>query len=178
MIPVRIIAACENGHIEDFPFRRWIGCTCPDDESARMFFKAGRSAASLAGIKIECSACGKSRSLAGAFEEDVLSALPVPCSGAQPWLGRDRAKSCSANLQTLQRGGSNVYFPAVESSIYIPPAHAFETDDIRRILDTPNFWSAISSGLQDGKINPTVGGAIATVTGVDATALIAAAQSG
>jgi hypothetical protein len=178
MIPVRIVAACENGHIEDFPFRRWISCKCTDDDSSMLFFKAGRSAASLAGIKIECGACGQSRSLAGAFEENVLSSLPVPCSGAQPWLGRETGQqSCSGGLQTLQRGGSNVYFPAVQSSIYIPPAHALETDDIRRILDAPNFWSAISSGLQDGKINPTVGSTIAGLTGVDATALIAAAQS-
>ena len=54
MIPVRIVAVCENGHIEDFPFRQWIRCTCASDHDSKLFFKAGRSAASLAGIKIEC----------------------------------------------------------------------------------------------------------------------------
>ena len=51
----RIVAICENGHIEDFPFREWIKCKCADEHVAQLFFKAGRSAASLAGVKIECA---------------------------------------------------------------------------------------------------------------------------
>jgi Domain of unknown function (DUF1998) len=178
MIPVRIVTVCENGHIEDFPFRKWIGCSCATDHDSELFFKAGRSAASLAGIKIECGVCDKKRSLAGAFEDDVLGNMKVDCSGAQPWLGRETGvKSCQAGLQTLQRGGSNVYFPAVQSSIYIPPAHAAESDSIRRVLDNSKFWQMISSGLVDGKINPLVGNMIATMAEVDPASLIAAAQS-
>jgi len=180
MIPVRIVAVCENGHIEDFPFRRWIGCTCSSDLDSRLYFKAGRSAASLAGIKIECGACNKRRSLAGAFENDILSSdsVGVVCSGAQPWLGREQGvQSCSAALQTVQRGGSNIYFPAVQSSIYIPAAHAAETDEIRKVLDNPRFWNIISSGLVDGKINPTVGATIAELALVEESALISAAQA-
>jgi hypothetical protein len=178
MIPVRIVTVCENGHIEDFPFRKWIGCTCAAEHDSELFFKAGRSAASLAGIKIECGVCDKKRSLAGAFEEDVLGSMKVDCSGAQPWLGRETGvKSCQAGLQTVQRGGSNIYFPAVQSSIYIPPAHAAESDSIRRVLDNSKFWQMISSGLVDGKINPLVGNMIATMAEVDPESLIAAAQS-
>jgi Domain of unknown function (DUF1998) len=178
MIPVRIVAVCENGHIEDFPFRQWIGCTCASDHDSKMFFKAGRSAASLAGIKIECEACNHKRSLAGAFEEGVLDTIGVQCCGAQPWLGRETGvHSCSARLQTVQRGGSNVYFPAVQSSIYIPPAHAAETDEIRRILDDKMMWSVLTSGLEDGKIIKMAAEIVAKMGQVDATALAAAAQA-
>ena len=177
MIPVRIVAICENGHIEDFPFREWIKCKCADEHVAQLFFKAGRSAASLAGVKIECATCGAKRSLAGSFDENALSNLPVGCSGAQPWLGREKGQSCGQRLQTVQRGGSNVYFPAVQSSIYIPPAHAIEPDDVRRILDTPAFWGAITSGLVDGKIDPVVAQTVARISNVDAGALTSAAQA-
>ena len=158
MIPVRIVTACESGHIEDFPFRKWIGCTCASDVDAEMYFKAGRSAASLAGIKIECTKCKQKRSLAGAFEKESLSAVNATCSGAQPWLGREVGlESCGAGLQTVQRGSSNVYFPAVQSSIYIPPAHARGSDSIRTCSTTrssgrcslPGWWmerSTRSSG--------------------------------
>ncbi|NUU41848.1 DUF1998 domain-containing protein [Tardiphaga robiniae] len=178
MIPVRIVAVCENGHIEDFPFKRWIGCTCASEYDSRMFFKAGRSAASLAGIKIECEACDRRRSLAGAFEEGALGKIDVQCCAAQPWLGRETGvHSCSAGLQTLQRGGSNIYFPAVQSSIYIPPAHSSETDEIRRVLDEPVMWSALTSGLEDGKIIKMAAEIVARMGQVDATALAAAAQA-
>jgi Domain of unknown function (DUF1998) len=178
MIPVRVIAVCEKGHIEDFPFREWIGCQCADEYASRLFFKAGRSAASLAGIKIECQGCGRIRSLAGAFEEDALSKIGVSCSGAQPWLGRERGlESCSAQLQTLQRGGSNVYFPLVTSSIYIPPTNLKETEAIQRVLDNPSAWFAISSEIIDGRINDTACRTVASMFQVDPKQLAAAAQA-
>lgn len=177
MIPVRIVAICENGHIEDFPFRAWIGCLCADEHSARLLFKAGRSAASLAGIKIECEGCGKKRSLAGAFDDNALPGV-ASCAGAQPWLGREAGThSCAAGLHTVQRGGSNVYFPAVQSSIYIPAARSIETDEIRRILDNPNTWLAISSVLINGRVNEVICKAFATQAQVDPVALAAAAQA-
>jgi hypothetical protein len=177
MIPIRIVAVCENGHIEDFPFREWVRCTCPDEPTAKLQFKAGRSSASLAGIKIDCDTCGKGRTLAGAFDKDALVGV-VSCSGAQPWLGREKGtQSCQCKLQTVQRGGSNVYFPAVQSAIYIPPAHLMEREDIKAVLDNPQYWTAISSQLVNGKINPVAAGALAMLANVDKDALIAAAQA-
>ncbi len=177
MIPVRIVAVCPQGHIEDFPFRRWLGCQCTDEHSSRLFFKAGRSAASLAGIKIECAACKKKRSLAGAFEDASLAKIGVSCSGAQPWLGRDSGQSCSAPLQTVQRGGSNVYFPLVTSSIYIPPSRVKEAEAIRRVLDIPDVWLALSSVVTDGRINRAGCLVISNIYKVDVDALAEAAQS-
>ena len=31
-LPVRLVAACVAGHIEDFPWARWIGCRCETPE--------------------------------------------------------------------------------------------------------------------------------------------------
>jgi hypothetical protein len=70
-----------------------------------------------------------------------------------------------------------VYFPAVQSSIYIPPARAIEPEDIRRVLENPSFWDAISSGLVNGKINPVVAETIAKIANVNVELLINAAQA-
>ena len=174
MIPVRIVAICEGGHIEDFPYQEWIGCGC-EPEKRKLSFKAGRSAASLAGIKIECAECSRTRSLAGAFEENALT---TPCCGAQPWLGRQEGEhQCGHQLRAVQRGGANVYFPLVVSSIFIPPIRTAETEAIQRVLDNPMTWQGLSSGLIDGKINPVICQFIAMERGVDAEALAAAAQA-
>ncbi|MGH7195109.1 MAG: DrmB family protein, partial [Candidatus Saccharimonadales bacterium] len=170
MIPVRIVAICELGHIEDFPFQAWIGCSC-SETTRRLYFKAGRSAASLAGIKINCQNCGRERSLAGSFEEDALSGIAV-CSGAQPWLGRAHGlHACPRNLQTMQRGGANVYFPLVTSSIYIPPGRGAETETITRVLEIPSVWAALSSAVVDGKPSSAVCTAFAQLYAVDPGAL-------
>lgn len=179
MIPVRVVAVCEEGHAEDFPFRKWIGCKCESDDAAQLYFKAGRSAASLAGIKIECGSCGvKPRSLAGAFDETALTQQDAQCSCSQPWLGRyPGPMTCRADLQTVQRGGSNVYFPLVVSSIYIPPDKVSEPDDIRAILDHQGYWETISSELEDGKVSAMACKFIAKPRGVDPEILRKAAQA-
>ena len=47
------------------------------------------------------------------FPERPLKTLGVKCSGGS--LGFDR-QDCDAELRTIRRGASNVYFPKVESS--------------------------------------------------------------
>lgn len=174
MIPVRIVAICEGGHIEDFPFQAWIGCPC-DDATRKLFFKAGRSAASLAGIKISCQGCGKERSLAGSFEENALTSH-ASCCGAQPWLGRERGEhSCGHALQTVQRGGSNVYFPLVASSIYIPPPRTAESDLIAKVLDTPHVWTLLTGTLVSGKPADANLAAVAAIYQINDTAELSAA---
>lgn len=171
MIPVRIVSICEAGHIQDFPFQTWIGCGC-NEANRRLFFKAGRSAASLAGVKISCQNCGRERSLAGSFDQHALSTIGVSCSGAQPWLGREiGVHSCPRELQTVQRGGSNVYFPLVTSSIYIPPSRTAESETITRVLDNPAVWDNLASVLVGGKPPASVCTMLAGMYGVDPTAL-------
>jgi Domain of unknown function (DUF1998) len=178
MIPVRIVSICEDGHIQDFPFRRWVGCPEQDPSVCQLHFKAGRSSASLAGIKIDCTRCNRMKTLAGAFEKGALAATGTQCDAGRPWLGQVAGTgACAKQLQVVQRGGSNVYFPIVTSSIYIPPAEVEASEDIRRVLDNPNTWEAIKSQRVDGKVNEAVVRAFALMQQVDAADLIKAAQA-
>jgi len=166
MIPIRIVAACEGGHVEDFPFRKWIGCTC--EGGGELYFKSGRSAASIQGTWIECKQCNRRQSLAMAFQPGVLDGKGAPCSGGQPWLGIEPEEGyCRYPLRTLQRGASNLYFPVVNSSIYIPAASLTDDPKIRHILDDPAKWTYLTSGLVDGEPNSIVIETAAGVMAVD-----------
>ena len=35
-MPVRFIAVCPAGHLCEFPWKEWIGCTCPGDGSLNL----------------------------------------------------------------------------------------------------------------------------------------------
>ena len=176
MIPSRIVAICEAGHIEDFPYQRWIRCQCSDVD-ADLYFKAGRSSASLAGIKVECKHCGKARSLAGAFQKGALDDI-AQCSSSRPWFGRDAGdRACQSSLITVQRGGSNVYFPLVASSIYIPPKDVVESEAISRVLNVQAVWQALTDNLVDGHIDRNRSDFLASMQGVDAAALYEAAEA-
>ncbi len=69
---------------------------------------------------IECS-CGIAPvGLDGSFEAAALAGISK-CRGERPWLGPDAREECGETPRTLQRGASNVWFPAVRSAISIPP---------------------------------------------------------
>jgi hypothetical protein len=183
LIPIRIVAVCPMGHIEDFPFHRWVHKGQHVDEPAhRLRFLAGRSSASLAGIKINCS-CGQSRSLAGAFEftdtGGALHRIGHDCTAGRPWLGEiDRGpEHCGQFLRVVQRGASNVYFPVVVSSIYLPLWAERTSRDVIKVLENSKYWSQLTSGLDEGKyIQDIRCELIAELCGVDKKELKAAAQ--
>jgi hypothetical protein len=157
LIPMRFVAACPRGHIEDFPFMEWVHRDTPWDSSHRLRMLAGRSSASLSGIKIECN-CGKAETMTGSFNFDsdnggALHRIGHDCSGHMPWLGRidGRAGNCGEYLRVLQRGASNVYFPVTHSSIYIPLWGEGTSRTINKLLEMPRVWESLIAGLDEGK---------------------------
>src|ERR1700677_3698010 len=91
LIPIRIVAVCERGHIEDFPFLKWVHREKPIMVDCFLRFLPGRSSSLLTGIKISCS-CGEEKTLAGVFDFDqqaggALERINHKCQGGQPWLG-------------------------------------------------------------------------------------------
>ena len=156
LIPSRFIAVCPRGHIEDFPFMEWIHRDGPWDETHKLRLLPGRSSASLSGIKVRCN-CGKAETMTGTFNFDAgkggaLHRIGYDCSGAAPWLGTEgRLGQCGEYLRVIQRGASNVYFPLTVSSIYLPLWGEASSRTINRILEDPDVWNYLTSGLDDGK---------------------------
>lgn len=66
MIPVRFVAVCQSGHIQDVPFSKWVHeGMIPNDGSKHLLkYSANAGSGDLGSIFIKCS-CGKGKSLAG-----------------------------------------------------------------------------------------------------------------
>lgn len=154
LIPVRFIAICPHGHIEDFPFMEWVhGGTAPEGRH-NLRLRAGRSSGALSGIEITCS-CGAHKTMAGAFNEQSLTKIGVTCSGGKPWLGqetdRHNTTHCGQHLIVVQKGASNVYFSQVRSSIYLPQ---WEKSVDRKLIEVlEKNWNWLTSGMVDGKFD-------------------------
>ena len=181
LIPVRIVSACVQGHIQDFPFDEW--AHGGDTTGHRLRYQAFGSSASLSGVQIRCLECGKKRSLAGSFEYasasgGALSEMGQLCRRGRPWLGETGRKgACGLHLRTLQRGASNVYFPYTVSSIYLPLWGKGAGRQVMRVLEDSFYWELLTGGLIDGKrIDPLRVDTIAKRTGVDPVALRQAAE--
>lgn len=181
LMPVRFVTACSRGHIQDFPFREWVhrGESCDLQGQLRML--GGRSSAGLTGIRITCT-CGQSRSLGGIFDFNeqiggALHKIGCDCEGFRPWLGEwEHPQGCGQFLQVVQRGASNVYFPQVVSSIYLPLWAEAATGGIIKALEDPRIWGPLSSGLDGGKVSPDRCEMVAAIRNLDSRDLLAAAQ--
>ncbi|WP_428116985.1 DrmB family protein [Candidatus Poriferisodalis sp.] len=116
--PARFMTACPKGHLDDFPWHRWVHvedeghCSGPlrlDDE--------GRSG-SVNDLVVSCERCDANRRMGGVFERGKLQ----DCSGRRPWLGpSDYEAACGEDPRVVLRGASNAYFSVTASALSIPP---------------------------------------------------------
>lgn len=129
LVVARIVTVCEKGHLNDFPWIKWVHarskkpiCGNPD-----MRFKTGASGSEgLEGLTIECVTCQARTTLKDAFDKDIFFKMDNDgkrddfiCEGHHPF--KHIKQPCGCYPRTVQRGASSVYFPLVHSSLVIPP---------------------------------------------------------
>ena len=128
LVPSRFMAACINGHLEDFPYQWWVHngnySDCPAaGRYDNLVIDFSSSSGGLGSIKIKCTACGKERTMEGCMNKDALKGYH--CRGMRPWIGTKKdsydPQPCHAVMRTLQRGASNVHFSITQSALTIPP---------------------------------------------------------
>ena len=139
VVPVRFIRACEAGHLDDFPWDRWVEHA--SDCTGRRDLKLISTGAGLAGVRVLCTSCNRTRSMESAFDRDVMKGWS--CSGWRPWLAGSREQACQHTPRTMQRGASNLYFPVVQSSLLIPPWN----DDVEERLG--DYWPDVLEAEPD-----------------------------
>ncbi len=132
-VAVPLLAVCEAGHIQDFPFRQWVHRD-PHAACARRMWLLHVGAA-IEQQRVSCE-CGASRDLRGVleFSHDQASSVlsnkldssgdPYGCRGLKAWVGAVQ-EPCDRPLVGILASATNLYYPDVRTSLYIPP------DDIR-----------------------------------------------
>ena len=152
MIPVRFVVACDQGHLDDFPWEQWAHSRPGEPLSQAAVCKSPlmrfnyTGKAGLMGLLVKCEACdAKPRSMMGSAGPDSLKGYS--CAGHRPWLGPHGQQPCTAATppRMLQRGATNLHFAKIASSILIPPF----TDSIRKLVDDPKNWAFLSSGVAE-----------------------------
>lgn len=142
--PVRFISVCGAGHLCEFPWKDWIGCSCAGDEN---LYLTDRGGSELSSIKVECRACPagsagrRGRTLSGTTirpdpennEPSALQKAGIGCPGDRPWLGEGAAEpSCTEALVGALINQTNIYFPRTLSAITLPDL-ALEDEEIAKL---------------------------------------------
>jgi len=149
IVPSRFIAACINGHLEDFPYDWWVHgghfTECRKKEKHNLRIEFLDTSGGLESIVIKCEVCGAHRDMKNCMNKEAL--LGYPCQGKRPWVGHGEKyndpQKCEAKMRTLQRGASNVYFPVTESALTIPPW----SSKVQQIV--AECWSRIVKNLRE-----------------------------
>jgi len=151
MSQVPFVAICTAGHLDDFPFGKWVHRS-HNPQCAGVLRLASRGGGGLEGQVVTCDSCGKERSLrgitdsrpgSGGEERTILTAQlsspddPYYCVGARPWLA-EPSGFCGLPIRGALRGAGNVYFPKVESSIYLPRHEGAVSADLHDLMRRPN----------------------------------------
>lgn len=118
VVPVRFVAACRRGHLDDFPWADWAhqGARCKNSNKNK--FKLESEGPGLAGLILSCPKCNTRNSMEFIFSPEAHK--DRACEGARPWLP-DGNEDCDQKPVSLQRGASNMYFPLMQSALVIPP---------------------------------------------------------
>lgn len=120
VLPVRFLAACERGHLDDFPWEGYVHNfqSCLQGTPLLRLTEYGPSGEAR-DVEVECETCGKKRRLAQAFGEENRKDLPL-CNGRRPHLRDYDETECDQTIRPIILGASNMWFPVVLSAIAIP----------------------------------------------------------
>jgi len=153
LLAVPIIAVCEDGHMQDFPWFQWShkSATAYCAGALSLINKGGTT---LQGLQISCT-CGISRTLANVLNANKDSSFltsnlepkgqPFLCEGKMPWI--DSVENCEKQLKGTLKSSSNNYYPRVVSSILIPLEDLSSKQKILNIISDNRIFSNIVNAL-------------------------------
>ncbi|MBO1329496.1 DUF1998 domain-containing protein [Acetobacter suratthaniensis] len=129
LVPMRFVAACRNGHLSDVPWNRWISHkkdTCYSQPQLKLEVK-NSGTGGLEALSIHCLGCNESRHMGSITAQDSMKQIGARCPGHHPWMW-DQNASCNEELEVLQRGATNLYYPVTASALSLEAELQDETD--------------------------------------------------
>ena len=111
--PVRWVAACSKGHIDDIDWRYFVhqGKNCQQT----MYMKDEGAAGDPQYIIVMCD-CGDNRKLSELFTENALGI----CKGYRPWIEGYSGTACTESQRPMTRGAINNYYSQSLKLIALP----------------------------------------------------------
>lgn len=142
LVPERFIIICPEGHIDDFPIMQWVHQDDPsfvyrgeNDSGHKIRRKTSGMSSSLGDIFYECT-CGSSHSLAGAMDPNKLKKVYPHCRGRRPWIEDYQDCKSKKPVHVVQRGGTNVWFGDVTSSIFVPGKVENLAPEVQKLIES------------------------------------------
>ena len=146
VVPVRFVAACQRGHLTDFPWKAFAHLDREGGECnrAELYLHEGATG-DFGKIVVECRNCAARQPL-----NRATVAFPFDCHGDRPWLGgRAANEDCDQKLKLLVRTGSDAYFSQVVSALRLPEG---EPDPLRQLVRQKRLWDVLKDAPDEATV--------------------------
>lgn len=155
LIPVRLVCACRDGHIQDFPWMEWAHSKGKNDfhhGAHHLKLKDNPLSGTIGDLVVECS-CTAKRNLKGVFDDSfgaTLSRMGVNCHGRYGWKKNEHSKQCRRQPVALMRNANNLYFSDVVGSVNIPME---DTALQEQLVQNPTYQTLLKQVLKSATLN-------------------------
>lgn len=119
VLPARFQVACAHGHIDDFPWLRFVHQTTTNCVGPLKLLKVGASDEAV-DLLARCESCGAQRRMSDAFGDTAQQDPVFACRGRRPHLRDFEAGGCGEMAETILLGASNAWFAITLSALSIP----------------------------------------------------------
>ncbi|MBA2462698.1 MAG: DUF1998 domain-containing protein [Actinobacteria bacterium] len=149
-IPVRFVAACERGHLDDFPWIAFAHGDKPVCDGPRLELLERGVAGSASEVFVHCKTCDQGRSLALAFGEENRERNMPGCTGRHPHLGIHETCDSKTRMRAMLLGASNLWFPVRRSALTLPRTAGLSK--LARRLLRDQHWATLRVMTAPGQI--------------------------
>jgi hypothetical protein len=119
VLPARFQVACERGHIDDFPWLRFVHQAATHCVGPLKLLKVGASDEAV-DLLVRCESCGAQRRMSDAFGDTAQQEGAFACRGRRPHLRDFEPGGCDKHAETILLGASNAWFAITLSALSIP----------------------------------------------------------
>ena len=131
VVPVRFVAACRRGHIDDLDWRSFVHKG--GDPCRRPLWIEERGPSGDVADAFGVCDCGAERSIYEAWGRD--NPALGNCRGRRPWIGQFAREACGEPYRLLVRTASNAWFPQIMSVISLPESDSGLAREVGRQYD-------------------------------------------
>ncbi len=129
VLPARFLLACERGHLDDFPWVRFVHRGETDCRALLRLREYGVSG-EAADVEVRCDTCNARRRMSDAFGQGGQDEMPL-CAGRLPHLRSYEEEGCEERMRPILLGASNLWFPVTLSTLAIPT----QTDRLGQLVE-------------------------------------------
>jgi hypothetical protein len=122
-VPARFLVACEDGHLDDFPYVEFVHANATEPCPGPQLTISDASSTLGPRVTVRCTECGQARNIQEAAGRAGWEKLPA-CRGRHPHL--QRFTPCGKNLRLIVLGASNLWFGITASALHLPQGQSAE----------------------------------------------------